>query len=401
MVSLALRLAAGWYWQSRLPGKFGFGDSESYWVLAQAVAEGRPYQYSPTRQVYRARLPFGLGPALSSLIGGTFGLLRSGFGCGLGTLGVGGVGWIAWELFGRCAGLVAAGLAAIEPGSIAAAALVLSEALFVPLMIAQIGLWIVAWKAESGQRAVFLAFAAGLAAGAASLTRPSWLLFTPLAVAAGLAFFQPRRCHLGIGITMLAGLVVAMMPWWIRNARVTGHFVPTTVQVGASLYDGWNPQATGASDMSFVDRFAAEDRSRGEEGADQAAIECRLDRRIRQEAVDWALDHPGRVLELAAIKLTRMWNLWPNEAGLVSWPIRLAVLVTFLPIMALCFWRAAKTIRGGWLYVLCWLPAMYFSLLHMVFVSSIRYRQPPMMLWIAVAGGVAVGWRKKELGVRS
>jgi hypothetical protein len=35
-VALVLRLAAGFWWQSRLPAgvKFGFGDSEGYWELA-------------------------------------------------------------------------------------------------------------------------------------------------------------------------------------------------------------------------------------------------------------------------------------------------------------------------------------------------------------------------------
>ena len=45
----------------------------------------------------------------------------------------------------------------------------------------------------------------------------------------------------------------SMAPWWVRNARVYGRFVPTALWMGASLYDGLNPAATGASDMRFLD----------------------------------------------------------------------------------------------------------------------------------------------------
>ena len=38
--ALAVRIAAGCWWEHRLPGgvKFAFPDSESYWELARAVA---------------------------------------------------------------------------------------------------------------------------------------------------------------------------------------------------------------------------------------------------------------------------------------------------------------------------------------------------------------------------
>jgi hypothetical protein len=50
-----------------------------------------------------------------------------------------------------------------------------------------------------------------------------------------------------------------------------------------------------------------------------------------------------------------------------------------------------RTFRRGWPYILCWLPAVYFTLLHTVFVSSIRYREPAMLAMLALAAGALVG----------
>jgi hypothetical protein len=36
--------------------------------------------------------------------------------------------------------------------------------------------------------------------------------------------------------------------------------------------------------------------------------------------------------------------------------------------------------------VLVWLPAVYLTLLHTVFVSSIRYREPAMLCLLTLAG---------------
>ena len=212
------------------------------------------------------------------------------------------------------------------------------------------------------------------------------MLFLPFACACSLLDGQRRRQML-LAATMFAGFVVAMLPWWLRNYRVTGRFVPTTLQVGASLYDGWNPQATGASDMRFVPEFAAALRKSDVEHARSEDFEYRLDRRFRQAAWNWACANPGRAVQLAGIKLLRFWNFWPNEPSFSAWPVRLVVLVTYVPLILLAAMGLRRAGGGGWPVVLCWLPAVYFTLLHTVFVSSIRYRQPAMLGLIVLAAG--------------
>ncbi len=65
-IAFAVRLAAGWIWQSRLGDRFGLGDTESYWNLAQSIAAGRPYEVGADHaQVFRTPgYPILLAPIL-------------------------------------------------------------------------------------------------------------------------------------------------------------------------------------------------------------------------------------------------------------------------------------------------------------------------------------------------
>ncbi|MCE5266450.1 MAG: glycosyltransferase family 39 protein, partial [Planctomycetaceae bacterium] len=265
-IALVLRLAAAWAWQAKLPGHFGLGDSESYWQLGRAIAEGRPYEYGPEHaRVFRTPgYPMLLAPVIWLAGDGSNGIMLARAEAALfGTLAVLGVWWLALLLFGDRVAWIAAILATFYPGAIALSVLVLSEAPFCPLMLLQLGLWVCASRAARRWQAVGWGLGAGLAAGAATLMRPSWLLFTPLAAAVVVLLPQNRHhlpgfgtvawgpgtdrppatiCHrIGVACWMMLGLVIVLMPWWIRTACVTGRVVPTTLQVGASLYDGLNP----------------------------------------------------------------------------------------------------------------------------------------------------------------
>jgi hypothetical protein len=220
--------------------------------------------------------------------------------------------------------------------------------------------------------------------------RPSWLLFTPFAIAVGLLFVRDRARQLLTGCAMSAALVLCLIPWWIHNARVTGHFVPTTLQVGASLYDGLHAGATGASDMRFVPEVTERERIAGSP-TDPDVFEYRVDRRMRDESLAWAKEHPGRVVELIGIKFLRMWNVWPNEPAFRSWLMRLGMLVTYGPLLVLSLIGVWRYTSWGWPYALAWLPAIYLTLLHVVFVSSLRYREPAMLALIVLAAAVLSG----------
>jgi 4-amino-4-deoxy-L-arabinose transferase-like glycosyltransferase len=390
--ALAVRLLAGVWWQQRLPpGKaFGFPDSESYWELARTIARGQPYEFGPENYaIFRTPgYPLLLAPLF--LVDGDrpHVLCARAISALLGTAAVWGVAALAKLLFDRRTALVAAAVAAVYPEAIALSTFVLSEAPFCPLMVWQLVAWARAWQNRSNVWAGL----AGVLAGLATLMRPSWLLFIPFALAIGLAIGTDRRRQAMVGGVMLVALCVTMTPWWVRSYAVAGRFVPTTLQVGASLYDGLSPTANGSSDMRFVERFVAEQRAADQQAGGNlpGTFEDRLDRRMRDASINWARANPRRVAELVGIKFLRMWSPLPNAAEFRNSTLRLALALTYTPLIVLAavgLWRFG---RRDWPYVMCALPAIYFTCLHVIFVSSIRYRQPAMLVLIVLAAGVIV-----------
>jgi 4-amino-4-deoxy-L-arabinose transferase-like glycosyltransferase len=393
VTALTVRLVAAYWWQARLGAekRFAFGDSESYWRLGQSIARGESYEYGTGMRVFRTPgYPIALAGLFTALQNDDPPVLYARFlGAALGTLTVALIMWLARELFDPATAVIAGAMAAVYPGAISLSIFVLSEALFCPLMVLQLVAWIIADRTK-GRTSLCLSSAAGVAGGLATLARPSWLLFAPLAMASSVINRDSRLHRLRIGAVVLLAMAATLTPWWVRNHSVTGRFVMTTLQVGASLYDGLNPAASGASDMGFVTQFVQEQTKADQQPSArrEGTFEQRLDQRLRMAAIAWAEQNPDQVLRLAGVKFLRMWSPWPNAAEMQSVLFRLAILLGYTPLLLLGFWGLAVRWRQGWPYRMLALPAAYFTALHVVFVSSIRYREPAMLVWIVLAGSV-------------
>jgi len=397
-LAFALR-ATGAVWveqRTAPPEQFLFGDSDSYWRLGESLAEsGRFERGDPPAKIFRTPgYPMVLA-ALFRIAGPeTTTLAARLWSAGFASLVVAGVFWLGERLFDRPVGIIAGLMVAFYPGLVAVAGLILSEGVFCAIVPLQILCWQNAWHSEQrGSRMVWL-IAAGWMGGLAALFRPSWLLFTPFAMAMGLLFSTERARQLRSAPLILAGLIIAMLPWWVRNYRAVGEFVPTTLQVGPSLYDGINPQATGASNMDFM--------AKAHEQAQQAGVadeqrEIYLNRQLRDEAVAFAKQNPGRVAKLALVKLRRTWNVIPNEAQFRTPAISWGIAASYLPIVLLGVVGGLRYWRGGLPYALCLMPALYLSLVQMVFIGSIRYRLPAMVLLTVPAAALLVEtWRRRQ-----
>jgi 4-amino-4-deoxy-L-arabinose transferase-like glycosyltransferase len=395
VLALVVRLGAAMWWEQRLARQnqaFDFPDSESYCYLAKRLANGQSFEFGPEGKIFRT-------PGYPLLIAPGYWFEKSdpprwwlrGLSIVLGVSAVALVMGLARQLFGERAALIAGTLVAVDIGAISLSVFALSEAPFCPLMLAHLWLWSAAWQSE--KRSVALALAAGLIAAAATLMRPSFLLFIPFAAVLGCLWFRPLPRHAKLAGVMMVGLALGMSPWWIRNAMVAGEFVPTTLQVGASLYDGIRPDAKGDSDMRFVPVFTEKQRELDAQSTAPlvGAFESRLDRTMKDAAVAWAKENPAKVAQLVGVKFVRIWSPWPNAAELGGGMMRWLTAATYVPILALGVWGLIR-FRNEPLAWLCVVPAIYFTALHVVFVSSLRYRQPAMLAVAILAAAVIASW---------
>ncbi|MDA0658424.1 MAG: glycosyltransferase family 39 protein [Planctomycetota bacterium] len=394
-VALGLRCGAAVVWQTRIPqGKtFAFDDSETYWYLARTIAEGSRYAYGDAQIFRTPGYPLQLAAVIAAFGETASPMPARLVGAVQGTIVVGLVMVLARMLFSWRVSLVAGWIVALEPGSIAMSILVLSESLFCPFMLACILAWVKSLRATTSRTRCTWSFISGVLSGLATLTRPSWLLFTPCV---GIVMFicgNDRRVRWASNVFMFTGMILVMAPWWVRNYNVAGRFVATTLQVGASLYDGWNPEANGASDMEFVPQFVEEQRRSDSHTPPAAGLfEDRLDKSMQRAALEWAGQNPGKVLRLMGVKFLRTWSPWPHAEELQSGWLRWGIALSYLPLIGCGLCGALRYGNRGWDYALCLFPAFYFSGLHMIFVGSLRYRQPPLLLLIVLAAAVIVEW---------
>ncbi len=424
MLALGLRFGAALAVQSYLDraGRDFLipGDAGGYWELGQKIANGEPYAvHHPPRRVmrmpgYPAFLALSIKLFGERLIGVR--LLQA----AVGAIACWFVFLLGRELIDERTGLVAAALTAVMPTFVGFGALALTETLFAATLLASLlplavlaRSWTGSPETEVSCARWPLANVAGISLAIAVYVRPSWLLVAPgfcalhcLAAIIGARRSKAgttgasgrvstaqvptpdssqalpgRKGHLQIAVlesvAIFAGLVVALLPWTLRNRAITGHPIVTTLWVGPSLYDGLNPDATGNSDMQFFER----DHLLG------SMSEYEMDREYRRRAWSFAGEHPGRAVTLGFAKLLRYWKPWPNAEQFRSWWMCFGMADLYLAVFGGAIAGIWKLRRDFRCLLLTAVPILYFAAIHSVFVGSLRYRLPaeyPLMILTAV-----------------
>ncbi|MSV48950.1 MAG: hypothetical protein F2914_07980 [Actinobacteria bacterium] len=196
-------------------------------------------------------------------------------------------------------GVLAGMIFALWPNLIIHSGLVLSESLYLCcfcIFLAALFTWMLKLQSQQhGHSGAVLVLV--LATAACTLVRPqSVAVMLP---AAALAWFISglgwRFALRGSGL-LLAGMLIAILPWTLRNTVVMNAFVPISTNTGDNLCMGFHSGATGG--FSFSPECATEG-----DYIDGPKVEVERDADLRTRAMSWIAAHPGEIPELSYKKL--------------------------------------------------------------------------------------------------
>lgn len=367
---------------------FRFPDEKCYWRVAQNLREGRGLILDESLKVARAPVYPIILAASQHLFGQSLLPVRL-FQAILGAVTCVLLFRLGRSMFGRVAGVCAALVATVYPFFVFYTSLVLSETLFILLLVLLVTLL---WRLRV-RSSWWVALIAGIVFGLAVLTRPSMLLLLPLSLVLHSVGKQPRGTIARLAL-LLVGFCGTMAPWVCRNYRVVGKFVPTTLQVGASLYESNSPDGDGGPAM---------DRIRWPEAA-KGLSEYERDRYLLKQSIEFIMSDWRRFGRLCRHRCKRFWNVLPNFSGYRSWQYCALSVASYAPVLVLGIIGVLLSLRRrGFATVLLLLPVAYFAALHAVFVGSTRYRTPVMPMVMLFAGhalAVNFGIRARRPGKR-
>jgi hypothetical protein len=289
----------------------------------------------------------------------------------LGTLAVGLVGLIAARVWGRRVALAAMAVAAVDLPLVLVGGSLVSETLFVTLMLAAV---VTALRARDAARPVAWALATGVMVGLASLTRPTGLV---LAIPLGLAVAgRPRRWPAVAALVAALGLTIA--PWTARNAVELHALIPVSDFFGSWVAGTYNDQARADAQHPG----SSQTRVRGAFDDLNGVPELERQRELARRGLEYAGDHPGYVAQVLLHNSLRLLNLegsswWRSQGAMLSlprWAADVAAYAFYALLTAALAGALAPAARRApsWLWLA---PLLLFAAV--VFAGSeIRYRAP-------------------------
>lgn len=383
LVALILRVVTALVHPYYLP------DSADYSALAKAIATGHRYEVHgqfarrmPGYPVFMAGFYalFGFHHLPILLAQAVFSALTTSFSA----------------LFGRyvspATGLLAGALAAVDPLGIGFSASLLTEPLFTFVFMVSLYLFFKIMR-HRNRWGLWISFAVLWAIGVYIRAEVSLCLFPLLLWGVLVASQGVDRKISVIGSILTILLVgVCLLPWWIRNDRLFHQdFFRFTTMQGISLYESVYSGATGGprqSDLIIPPSI-------------QRLNESQRDLAWTHRAFTDIFNHPSRVVRLAFVKIARTWSPWLHARGYTDVWLNIVLTLWYTPLFVLAIIGLFRYPIGSPLFGVLMVPIVYFTLMHAVFLGSVRYRVPVMPLVVVfTAMGMAPAIRRTQDSAR-
>jgi 4-amino-4-deoxy-L-arabinose transferase-like glycosyltransferase len=392
-------------------GTKGLGDFQFYNWTSQLIADGRGF-ISPFALVYElqeeptaAHPPawpfllagvskvFGDGSIVGDFAGTDYMAHRlTGVVLGVGLVVL--LGLIGRRVGGPGLGLLAAGIAAISPTFVATDGSTMSEALYGPLVALAL---LLAYRFLDRPRWPWAA-ALGAAIGLAALTRGEALfllafLALPVALKAG------RGRWWRLTLVACVGAAVVIAPWTARNWIVFDRPVLISNNEGA-LWGVANCRPTYHGIDIGYSRLDCLDDTRELNEAEQAG-------RWRRQGLEYASEHPGRLLVVVPVRVARTFNFfqpWRQVGFAEAHPRRVAYAEVIFGwvMLALSAWGAIVLYRRGETLRILLAPVVLAIVVSAIGHGFPRYRfaADVAMIVLGAAGLLDLGTRAVDAARR-
>jgi len=216
----------------------------------------------------------------------------------------------------------------------------------------------------------------------ATLTRFSNLPMFPffLLLAAVLQYRQKRTFKI-IVLSIIISVIVflsAMSVWWVRNYKVFGEFVATSKgESGKVFYSGNNKNNSSGGGIGGLD-------------VDTKLFNNITDPTLRDEAMwraglDWIKNNPSDWLKLELKKLIRFYRFTIYAKEYQAWFYKVLSIFSYGIVFILSIYALFRFREYFWDYSPMLLYSFLLTGVHLVFISSVRYRLPiePFMIILA------------------
>lgn len=295
---------------------------------------------------------------------------------------------------GHRAAMATAVALALGPAFVKEPAFLLTETLFICLLV--LGVWV--YLEAQRTLGITALVASGLLLAAAAMTRPVLLAF-PLLLALHLGLVHGLRRGGPAAAALLAAFLLALAPWALYLYRETGRAIPAGA--GANLWIGAIPGAGAWLGAARLDAMRAQFTGPADDYAGETG------RIIRRDPVGWAGQRARKLLEalakphgaysVAAWPLLRTWGR-EDRSGRGLWEVlaapgmanKAAVYLWHYAALALAVVGAGRCRRRWRTAIVIVAVIGYFLAVHSVLFVIPRYLFPlEVFLWVLAGQALA------------